>query len=120
MKNHLYFSSHERAQALLILEGHFHADVVGTPRGNQQLFLSVWTASLDEVLDVRIHEDEVSQFSHQFTAQFGHKCHAGNFLTVVEDFFQREAPHKCITEEVVYLFRAGLIESLTPFYEEQL
>lgn len=120
MKNYLHFSSHERAQALLILEGHFHADLIGTPRGEIQLYLSVWDANLGDSLDIRIHESQVSEFSHQFTAQFGHQCHEGNFLAIVEDFFQREAPHKCIVEEVGHLYRAGLIESLSPFYSDQL
>lgn len=115
MKNHLYFNRAQRAQALFILEGHFQADLIG-----EQLFLSVWDAHLKDALDVLVHDDMVTAWADQFTAQFGKECHAGNFLTVVELFYKREAPHKCIVEEVGHLYRAGFIESLTRFYSTQL
>jgi len=107
MKNRLYFNRAERAQALLILEGHF-----STNRSIDALWVSCWTETLQESLDIRMHDEDIDLHSEAFTRQWGYACHSGNFLGKVVEFYGSEMPHKCIVDEVSALFKSALIDEL--------
>lgn len=105
MKNRLYFQDLQRAQAFLIIHGHYYAEAV-----NGKLFLNVWNTRLTDSIELALHPDDVAHFAAEFTLRFGKALHVGNFAELLDPLHD--------LDELAALYRAGLIESPAKFHAE--
>ena len=105
MKNRLYFNNLERAQAFLILHGHYYAETY-----NGKLYLNVWDTRLNDSLQVALHPDDVEHFAIEFTLRFGKKIHGGNFAEFLGELHD--------LDELAALYRVGLIDAPGKYHEE--
>ena len=105
MKNYLFYNELQRAQAFLILHGHYYAEAV-----NGKLYLNTWNPRLTDSVEVALHPDDGTHFAGEFTLRFGKDIHSGNFAELLGDLHD--------LDELAALYRVGLIDAPGMYHNE--